>query len=110
MERTPDSRIHEADPATVARWLRGGKAVLVDVREPWEFAEERIPGAMLAPLSGFDPRTFSAAGGKRLVLHCLGNTRSTTAGRMLLEAGFAEAFTLKDGLMGWSGAGFATES
>ena len=42
------------DPAEVARQLEDGKVLLIDVREPAEYAAERIPGALLYPLSTFD--------------------------------------------------------
>ena len=39
--------------------------VLVDVREPNETAVERFPGAVLVPLSAFDPATIPAPPGSR---------------------------------------------
>ena len=31
--------------------IDGGDALVVDVREPWEYAEGRVPGAVLMPLA-----------------------------------------------------------
>ena len=47
-------RIEMVDPQTARLWIEQGEAVLVDVREPHEFAMERIHGATLVPLSAFD--------------------------------------------------------
>ncbi|RZJ27447.1 MAG: hypothetical protein EON85_11185, partial [Brevundimonas sp.] len=41
-------------PRDVAARLRSGRAVLVDIREPDEFAREHLPGAVSAPLSAFE--------------------------------------------------------
>ena len=53
---------------TGARALRdemaGGQVELIDVREPAEFAVERIHGALNLPLSTFDPSTLPEAGDK----------------------------------------------
>ena len=49
----------------VARGLKEGRVVLVDVREPNETAVERFPGAVLVPLSSFDPADHPGAAGRR---------------------------------------------
>ena len=46
--------LREAEPGTVKAWLESDQAVLIDIREPDEYAREHIPGAQLVPLSGFD--------------------------------------------------------
>ena len=43
--------IENLDPAEIALLLHAGKLLLIDVREPEEYASERIPGALLYPLS-----------------------------------------------------------
>ena len=46
-------------PQTVFDDLKTGRIVLVDVREPAEFANERIHGALLHPLSTFEPKAIA---------------------------------------------------
>ena len=46
--------VRDLTPEEVARGLEDGQIILVDVREPNETALERIPGAVLVPLSSFD--------------------------------------------------------
>ena len=58
----PGSR---SDAEEVARGLKEGRMVLVDVREPNETAVERFPGAVLVPLSAFDPATIPAPPGAK---------------------------------------------
>ena len=55
----------DLDRETVKRGLADGSLVLVDVREPHEFAAGHIPGAVSLPLSMFDPR--SSPSGQRVV-------------------------------------------
>ena len=42
------------DARTTQEWIKTGKAVLIDVREPDEWIKEHIPEAHLVPLSGFN--------------------------------------------------------
>ena len=57
----PKSRIETLDAAEVATLLNAGKLLLIDVREPAEYASERIAGALLYPLSTFDATSLSRA-------------------------------------------------
>lgn len=59
--------------------LRADEAVVIDVREPDEFAAGHIPGAINMPLSSFQASRLPAANGRRLVLNCLGGKRSAMA-------------------------------
>jgi rhodanese-related sulfurtransferase len=59
--------------------LDQGEILLVDVREPHEFAAGHIPGSVSMPLSVFDPSTLPQAEGKRLVFSCAAGVRSARA-------------------------------
>jgi len=106
---TTTHSLHEADPTTVQEWLARGEAVLVDVREPFEFASERIAGAVLHPLGSFDPTRVERIEGKRVVLCCRTGRRSATAAEKWLEAGYTEAIHLSGGLMAWKEASLPLE-
>jgi len=101
--------VAEADPATVRQWLDDGEALLIDVREPDEYAVERIPGSLLLPKSLLDPAAFPRVPGMKVVLVCYLGRRSITVGEQLLAAGYTQAISLKGGLLAWSAAGFPTE-
>jgi rhodanese-related sulfurtransferase len=96
--------LRETDAATVKAWLDRGEAVLIDVREAGEHARESIAGAKLVPLSSFDPAKLPAAGGKRLIVHCLSGSRSARALAQLATAGI-EAVNLTGGIEAWKAAG-----
>jgi rhodanese-related sulfurtransferase len=109
MKSAHERRIQEIDAATLKGWLERGEALLVDVREPSEYASERIPGARLVPLSTFAPTQVQVETGKKLVLHCFMGQRATQAGNKLLESGFAEVCQLQGGIQAWKEAGYAVE-
>ena len=109
LEFNQEAELQEIDAATLDAWLKAGEAVLIDVREYSEFELERIPGALLMPLSFFDPETFPQITGKKVVYTCAVGKRSAAVGKQLIKAGFDEVIHLAGGVNGWKAAGFETE-
>jgi rhodanese-related sulfurtransferase len=99
----------DIDSQTLAQRLKSGDVVLIDVREPQEFAAERIPGAVLMPLSTFDPKAAAArGGGKTVVITCLAGGRAARAAGAMVAAGAAEPLLHRESLTGWKAAGLPT--
>lgn len=97
--------IKAIDAFTLRRRLDDGTAVLVDIREPDEYAREHILGARLVPLSAFDAHDFDRDRGKAIVFQCRsGNRTAANVGRFLAR-NFPEAYVLAGGLEGWKAAG-----
>lgn len=96
--------ITQTNPTAVRDGLASGEILLVDVREANEYAFERIPGALLYPLSTFDPKAVPAAG-RKLVVQCAAGRRSMQAAQALVAAGHAEVFNLDGGIGAWKAAG-----
>jgi addiction module HigA family antidote len=109
MGKKPTEDVVGVDAATVNTWLNNDEVVLVDVRETTEYDQEHIPGAMLLPMSTFDPELFPSVPGKRVVLHCAVGKRSEAAGKMLLNEGYEGAIHMIGGIREWKAAGYATE-
>ena len=89
--------------------LSKDEALVIDVREPKEFAEGHIPGALNMPLSSFDPSALPHPEGKKLVLNCAGGKRSAMA---LDQCGIAEKAVdthLSGGFGAWQSAGLPVE-
>ena len=103
----PKVTLHELEARHVHAMLRSQQAVLIDVREPGEFEAERIPGALLCPLSGFDPHSLPLDGTKRIVFQCGTGRRSAQAARLVLAIGLPEAAHLAGGIAAWKSAGLA---
>ena len=78
--------------------------LLIDVREPHEFAGTRIPGAVNVPLGevltgGWVPPT--PAPGQDVVIYCAGGIRSARAVRALAERGVTGPVSLAGGIDAW---------
>jgi rhodanese-related sulfurtransferase len=95
----------ELAPAELAAMLKDGAAVLVDVREPDEFAAGHIAGAINLPLSRFAVDQLPPAPGKTLVLQCAGGKRSGMALDRCAAAGAAVDTHLAGGIGAWKAAG-----
>ncbi len=101
--------VESADAKTVKEWYDRNEILLVDVRETSEFEVEHIAGALLLPMSSFDPEMFPVIPGKKVVLHCAIGKRSEAAGKMLINEGHPGAIHMTGGLDSWKAEGFATE-
>ena len=73
------AKTRDLTPRELKAALDAGIVLLVDVREANEFAAERIPGAVNAPLSTFQPASLPDGDGRTLVMQCLGGKRSAMA-------------------------------
>ena len=105
-----DPSVRDLTPDEVARGLDEGRMVLVDVREPNETALERFPGAVVVPLSGFDPADIPDPQGREVVFACRSGRRSVTASLAAQEQGFAYGSHLAGGILAWKAAGLPTET
>lgn len=102
-------RLQELTPTEVHAALRDHSIVLVDVREPQEYVNERIHGALLFPLSTFDPLALPV-GDRPVVLHCGSGKRSSVAIAKCMEAGVPVSRHMKGGILAWKHAHFPTIS
>src|SRR4051794_31304055 len=87
MPHKTDDQVTEYDPEEVKELMETGKILLVDVREPAEYAAERIPGALLYPLSTFDVTQLPPDESRQVVFSCAAGGRSLTAARQRLAQG-----------------------
>lgn len=95
------NQLQVISPTDLKNELEKQAVVLVDVREPSEYAGEHIPGATLVPMSTFEPQKLPEIGNKQLVLYCQSSNRSAKAGQKLLAAGLENVMHLKGGLNAW---------
>lgn len=88
--------------ALKARFDRGEKVNLVDVREPHEFQIARIPGSTLIPLGDLPKRVNELNPADEVVVHCKSGMRSAKAADFLRQAGFKRVLNVKGGILAWS--------
>lgn len=74
----------------------------VDVREPWEFALARIPGAVLIPLGELAARIGELDPSRPVAAYCHHGARSLRALQILRAAGFEDIAHLAGGIDAYS--------
>jgi rhodanese-related sulfurtransferase len=107
----PFGHVPEIAPEQLRRWLEAGHPVqLVDARSGLEYGQGTISGARHAPVTRL-PDSLDRLGldsGRPVVLLCLSGHRSRPGARLLHRRGF-EAYSLKGGLLAWTGVGDGLE-
>ena len=90
------------DPAAAVRLLDAGKAAAVDVREPDEYEEGHIPGALLLPLGQVKGRAEQVMPDKNAcwLIYCRTGRRSAEAAACLERMGYANLCDL-GGMLSW---------
>ena len=93
------------------RGLADGTIRLVDVREPNEYADGHIPGAILNPLQSFDVDALpQPEPGKRVVLSCRSGKRSLVALERARDGGRTDLVAhYAGGMLDWNAAGEPVE-
>jgi len=98
------------NPEEVHALLTEHKALLIDVREPREFAVERIHGALNMPLSTFDPAFLPLDDPAKVIFQCGSGKRSAMAADKAATLLGGETKHLAGGIAAWKQAGIATIS
>ncbi|MFN0028927.1 MAG: rhodanese-like domain-containing protein [Acidimicrobiales bacterium] len=101
-----DNSVPEVDVAEAARLQQQGVVVL-DVREPDEFAEVHALGARLLPLSELTERVGEVPLDQPLLIICRSGARSARAAEWLNDRG-AQATNVDGGTLAWVEAGLPT--
>ena len=105
---TVRNRLQDLTPAAVREAMEARRVLLVDVREPNEYMAERIPGAVLFPLSTFDPAALPSPDICEVVFHCKAGSRSAKAVEKCVAQGIAHTEHLAGGIDAWKAAGLPT--
>ena len=81
---------------------KGDKLVLVDVREPWEFALAKLDGSVLIPLGTLPQSLDKLDRQAEIIAYCHHGMRSADATGFLLQQGFLNVKNLIGGIDAWS--------
>jgi rhodanese-related sulfurtransferase len=76
--------------------------LLIDVREPDEFAFCRIPGAQLRPLGEIQDWARQLDPQAEIVMQCHTGIRSAHAANYLARLGFTRVYNLEGGIDAWA--------
>lgn len=91
-----------------AKAMKDSGAVIIDIREPDEYAREHIVGARNAPISKLNGAPVHQQGDV-VIYHCKSGMR-TEANAHLLPTESCEAYVLEGGLEAWKSAGLKVET
>jgi SulP family sulfate permease len=83
----------------------GDRALLIDVREPDEYARGHLPDSRLLPLRDLIGAVEDLPRDRPVYLVSRSGRRSTRAMRLLVDIGFEEVFNLKGGVLSWMARG-----
>ena len=93
---------HEIEPEQLMAMMKNQEDFqLLDVREPAEFAEGRIPGSIFIPLGQVAARLGELDRTKKTIIHCRSGVRSATACGVLESNGFNQVLNLRGGILAW---------
>lgn len=81
--------------------------VIVDVREPKEFAEGHIPGAINIPMEQFASQSEKLPKEKKIIVYCNSGSRSYIAYRKLIQLAYPHRFQAV--FADWKEAGYIIE-
>jgi len=97
-------------PTAEARaWLQNRDALVVDVREPAEYAAGHVPGALSIPQADLALHLDEIPHDRDVLVVCEGGTRSLRAAKFLRQTGFARITNLVGGTSAWRRAGLPIE-
>ena len=80
------------------------QSILIDVREPEEYAENRVPGAQLVPLGNIPEQAETFSNDQPIYLICASGARSQAATIFLRELGL-NAINVLGGTEAWKKSG-----
>ncbi|MGG6310610.1 rhodanese-like domain-containing protein [Paenibacillus macerans] len=77
------------------------EAVVIDVREPFEYETAHIPGVPLIPMGDIPSRADEFAKDKEYVFVCRSGSRSFEVARYLQMLGFERVHNFYGGMLSW---------
>lgn len=104
-----DEPFERIGPEQAKMLLEGGDAVLIDVREPSEWAEVRIPGAKHVPLAQLLQNPADYVTQDNVVFSCSVGVRSAIACEMAAAIGRQRLYNLEGGITAWEAKGHSVE-
>ncbi|MDA8072189.1 MAG: molybdopterin-synthase adenylyltransferase MoeB [Actinomycetota bacterium] len=101
------AEIREVEPAVVEPRL--GEVIVLDVREPDEYEQGAIPGAVHLPRGFLEFQVEGKLPDKQrpVVIYCAGGARSALAAKTLQDLGYGEVESLVGGFNRWKDEGRA---
>jgi rhodanese-related sulfurtransferase len=114
------SRIREISATDAAAAVRNSakKTLVLDVREPAEWAEGHIPGALHVPRGMLEAKADLEYANREpaladrstaIIVHCASGARSALAADVLQQMGFSDVKSMAGGIQAWKEGGLPIE-
>lgn len=84
------------------------KPFLLDVREPWEYAQAHVAEAQLIPLAELEQRVKEIPKDRPVLAICQSGQRSHAAAAYLIRLGYPQVANVDGGTAAWIERGFPT--
>ena len=97
--------VRDLQPVELKKLLDSGngeRPQVVDVREPWEFAQGHVPGALLIPLGQLAGRVNELDPARPVAVICASGSRSQSAAALLLQKEFKTVYNVLGGVSLWT--------
>jgi len=105
--------VKEVEPFELDRLIKsctnGDCPVVVDVREPWEYRQGHVPGAILIPLGQLSSRAGELDPERPVAVICASGNRSQSAAALLGQKGFKTIYNVSGGTGAWMYSGLELE-
>jgi molybdopterin/thiamine biosynthesis adenylyltransferase/rhodanese-related sulfurtransferase len=101
------SQIREVDTASAAEAIARPGTVVLDVREPDEYQQGAIPGALLVERGNLESKIESRVADRStpIVIHCASGIRSAFAAKTLQDLGYTDVVSMAGGFNKWKDEG-----
>ena len=101
------AEIREVDTATADEQRRQPGAVVLDVREPDEYEQGAIPGAVHIPRGTLESSVENRIPdkGAKVLVHCASGVRSAFAAKTLADLGYSDVASVAGGFNKWKDEG-----
>jgi hydroxyacylglutathione hydrolase len=96
---------HVADTDIDTLEQRPPQSVLLDVREPEEYAHGHVPGALNLPQADLATRLEELPRNRPVIVICQSGNRARRAAQYLIQQGFADVTNVHGGTEAWEAAG-----
>ncbi len=80
-----------------------GTLQLLDVRQPKEYEQSHIPGAILIPIGELPDRLDELDSTKETIVYCRSGVRSKAGCQVLSQANFSKVLNMSGGIIRWEG-------
>jgi rhodanese-related sulfurtransferase len=90
-------------PTGAVALLNDDETIVIDVREPHEYAKGHIENARHISLGRLDEKLYELSPHKTtpIIVTCQQGTRSSHACKKLVKAGFTQVYDMKGGMLAW---------